>query len=1033
MRKRPFASFLPGIAGEQGIPLWVFTVNRGQAIAGFGIEDKDNPIMEFLPANKAYQQTPTVGFRTFLNLSRNNKTTFYEPFAATDSAETMMQIGINDLEISVEHAEHGVAVNVCYFTLTDQPFAGLVRTVTVTNSAENPLSLELLDGLACVQPYGVDDDGLKNMGRTLQAWMAVFNLENGVPFYKLQASADDSAEVSAIDAGHFFLSFDDSGLLPVIVDPDIIFDYDISLTRPVGFEGATSADLLAQTQITTGKTPCGFSAATATLDSGASMTFHTIVGHTGSLANLQAEQAQMATPSYVCQQHTAARQLAQSLTDKIATKTSNPLFDAYCRQTFLDNVLRGGWPILLDKHVYYIYSRKHGDIERDYNAFFLAAEPYSQGNANFRDVNQNRRNDVWFNPAVGDFNVRLFLSLIQLDGYNPLVVKGTTFTISAENRTDLRQFTDQADLLASVLQQPFTPGSLLRHIADHNIELSVDTDTFLAVVLRDAEQQIVADFGEGFWIDHWTYTLDLIDSFLAIYPEQQDALLFNNNALPFAAISASVRPRSEKYVLTERGVRQYDAVREHEHGAVSPWVMTQQREIYRTTAFVKLLCLALNKFATLDAAGMGVEMEAGKPGWYDALNGLPGLLGSSLPETYELLRLLRFLEASIAVKGRFTMRIPMELYTFLYAVAAHLNNYRVSTHPKRDYYYWDAVAHAREAYRNSIKDGLTGREERLRLEDLTPMVTLFREQVEVALQRATEYAEVGVPITYLRHEATQYEPIPGAVDGQGRPLVTVREFRPKPLPLFLEGPVHALKLADHEQAKAIHTAVLQSDLYDSKLAMFKVNASLTGESQEIGRARAFTPGWLENESIWLHMAYKYLLELLGAGLYDEFFAAFKTGLIPFQDPARYGRSPLENSSFLVSSVHPDESLHGNGFVARLSGATAEFLSLYNMMMVGESPFQLVDGELVLGFRPILPAWLFSDAGQIQFTFLGHCAVTYNNPQGRDTYGADAVQPESITLYLDDGNKIALSSATIPAPYAGQVRAGSINRFEIQLG
>lgn len=53
--------------------------------------------------------------------------------------------------------------------------------------------------------------------------------------------------------------------------------------------------------------------------------------------------------------------------------------------------------------------------------------------------------------------------------------------------------------------------------------------------------------------------------------------------------------------------------------------------------------LAVIKFATLDPLGMGVEMEGGKPGWNDAMNGLPGLLGSGTPETFELLRLLRFL------------------------------------------------------------------------------------------------------------------------------------------------------------------------------------------------------------------------------------------------------------------------------------------------------------------------------------------------------------------------------------------------------
>jgi len=41
-----------------------------------------------------------------------------------------------------------------------------------------------------------------------------------------------------------------------------------------------------------------------------------------------------------------------------------------------------------------VYSRKHGDLERDYNFFMLSPTFLSQGNGNYRDVNQNRRNDV---------------------------------------------------------------------------------------------------------------------------------------------------------------------------------------------------------------------------------------------------------------------------------------------------------------------------------------------------------------------------------------------------------------------------------------------------------------------------------------------------------------------------------------------------------------------------------------------------------------------------------------------------------------
>ncbi len=40
---KTFSSFLPGIAGLKGIPMWTFYVNRGQAITGIGVRDKINP------------------------------------------------------------------------------------------------------------------------------------------------------------------------------------------------------------------------------------------------------------------------------------------------------------------------------------------------------------------------------------------------------------------------------------------------------------------------------------------------------------------------------------------------------------------------------------------------------------------------------------------------------------------------------------------------------------------------------------------------------------------------------------------------------------------------------------------------------------------------------------------------------------------------------------------------------------------------------------------------------------------------------
>lgn len=1026
-RWRPFASFLPGIAGVQGIPLWVFYTNRGQAISGFGVESRAHPIMEFYPANVAYQTTPLTGFRTFVKVL-GDAPRLYEPFAPWEPFPARMAIGMNELELSTLNPDLGLETRVLYFTLSDEPFAGLVRQLTLTNTGTPPLTLEVLDGLPWLQPYGVDEWGLKMMGRTLEAWKGVYHLTptarglEGVPFYRFAASAGDTAEVAAIQAGNFYLAFYATAQgveqPPALVDPDVVFGADTSLHTPEGFVAQPLTELQRRRQITTGKTPCGFFGASVTLLPGQSFILYGVIGHIGSEALLDRHAPRLMSEAYLDGQRRRARELAQSLTAVVDTRTAMPLFDAYVRQTFLDNVLRGGWPVFLGPEekpvVYHIYSRKHGDMERDYNAFFLAAEPYSQGNGNYRDVAQNRRNDVFLAPRVDDFNVLSFLSLIQPDGYNPLVIKGLRFTLAPEHHAEVLALVKPAEVIAGALKQPFTPGALLRRIIEHDAQLAVAPETFMATTLRHAAPRFEADFGEGFWIDHWFYNLDLIDTYLAVYPERRRALFFER-MIPYFHSPVMVRPRERQYVLTPNGVRRYHALEELED---APRGYGQ----LKVSVFAKLLGLAMLKFAALDPYGMGIEMEAGRPGWYDALNGLPGLVGSSLCETYELARLLTLLESALDEAPE-TVALPRELAVLLSEV------YDVVSGPlaAEPFTCWDAIASAKEAYREHVMRGFAGELVALETTNLRPILAAFRAKVQDGIERAVALNE-GVPPTYFTYTVTDYEVLSDK-DAQGRPYVRPRAFEVRALPLFLEGPVHALKLsANAEAARALHARVQESALFDRSLGMYKVNAPLHAESHELGRCRAFTPGWLENESIWLHMEYKYLLELLRAGLYEEFFAAARTALIPFLDPAVYGRSTLENSSFIVSSAHPDESLHGHGFVARLSGATAEFLSMWTLMMSGPRPFFVQDGQLALALKPALPGWLFCEDGTLSFTFAGTCRVTYHNPQRRATW-EPGMRIQRYVLETESGT-VELAGEVIPAPYAEAVRAGRVRAMEV---
>ncbi len=1051
---KPFSSFLPGIAGTNGIPLWVFYVNRGQAICSFGVESKDSPIMEFQPANTAYRTTHQTGFRSFLKVNPGDQPHLYEPFSAGPRPAAIarrMQIGLNELEIEETHAALGLQINVLYFLIPGERFAGLARRVTIKNLARQPVSMEILDGLPVIIPHGVSNWTLKEIGRTIEAWMAVYHHEQGTPFYRLKAGTDDTAEVETIEAGHFSLSFavQQETLRPLkpIVDPALVFGPNTALTAPDRFLEQPLEKILAAQQVTSGKTPSALFGYSTSLPPSGNTVIYSVFGHIGNENHLARHAARLYSEPFFEGKRRQAVELAQALTDDVDTRTSSAVFDAYCRQTYLDNLLRGGRPILMktasQPAVFHIYSRKHGDPERDYNAFKLAPEPFSQGEANYRDVNQNRRLDVFFNPGVGAFNLRAFMSLIQLDGYNPLVVRGVRFSVAPENRAALLSGVSQPETLAPLLERTFTPGQLLNHLADHEIELHEEPEAFLDRVLQRAEHTFEAQHGEGYWVDHWTYNLDLIDSYLAVFPNRKDALLFEDADLPFYDSPAIVQPREKKYVLVDGAPRQLDAVLEDPEKAAlidsrsthPHWMRIQhgRGEIYRTTLFGKLFLLALLKFATLDPYGMGVEMEAGKPGWYDALNGLPGLFGASMAETYALHRLLAFLREALKGKNSTPIVLPVEIWQLTEAILEHLRQWEESADPRRDFVYWDAVSQAREGYRMDTRLGLSGREHPAQAESLVSALDLLLEKVRFGLERAEGYSQ-GVPLTYFSYRLVGHETIrtpDGEVarDAAGRPYLRPIRFEPDPLPLFLEGPVRALRIqTDPSAAAQIHRQVKASPLFDRALKMYKVNASLERLPQDIGRARAFTAGWLENESIWLHMEYKYLLELLQAGLYEAFFEDFKYALIPFQDPQRYGRSPLENSSFLVSSAHPDPSLHGTGFVARLSGATAEFLSIWSLMMAGQHPFTVQDGDLHLALKPVLPGWLFPEDGPLSFRFLGKTEVRYHNPGRLDTFDP-GLEVARIELRLQDGSQAAFDQSTIPPPYAEKVRAGEVARID----
>lgn len=1057
-RRRPFSSFLPGIAGVNGKPTWVFYTNRCQCISSFGVRDKNGAMLEFYPANKAYALTSLLGFRSFIQI-HDADNTLYEPFQVNADPDCTQRLTVRPHEIEIEetHAALGLRVSVVYFTLPQETLPALVRRVTVENIGAAALRAQVLDGLPQIVPFGLQETLLKAMSRTMEAFAEIRHVTEHLPFFKLKVEPSDKPEVQWIEGGFFAFTVHQGQSVPVVVDPELVFGSDTSFQAPLAFMAQPDINAYAARRETL--TGCAFAQMALNLAPGQSSTWTSFFGQADAWeAALHFRERVAAEANYTAQKRQTNAQLIQDLCDRFDLLAGPPQLGAYTRQAFLDNTLRGGQPVVIagesGVRVFHTFTRKHGDMERDYNFFELAPTYWSQGNGNFRDVNQNRRSENFTYAGVGISNIETFFNLIQLDGNNPLVIQSEKFVLSqpAIQQLASRWHLAQTDKWQAKLRVPFSPGQLMTWLVKVYGTPDLSQPWFeLIVGLADKVQD--ATHGEGYWVDHWIYNLDLLDSFAALYPDQMPAVLFAQRIYTWYDNEHIVQPRSQKYVLRADGtIRQLHAVvkdaekaeliaRRTEH----PRQMRTQHGqggVYRSTLFEKLVSLVAVKSTLLDPFGIGLEMEAEKPGWCDALNGLPGLFGSSTHEAHALRRAIAFAAKHLAaVPDGPSIELPVEIADLIRAVTTLLK----AADPHDFFATWDQLATCREAFRQQTRLGIDGTTVALPGAALTEFFAVVDATLARGLARAKDAQ--GLPISYYLHEVAQHEvlpsapPAPATRDEPRATHVQARKFRHKPVSAFLEGAVQALRTCrSPAEARALYQAVRSSMLYDTPLGMYRVNAPLDDMSFEVGRSKIFSPGWLENESIFLHMYYKFLLETLRNGLHDEFFADLKTGLVAFHDPATYGRSPLENSSFIASSRFPDAKVHGVGFVARLSGATAEWISMVLHMGLGAQPFVMEAGQLCFKPQPVLAEELFTHEAQgdapansFGFKLFGQTWVVYTNPQRRNTFGVNAVAPKAFKLTYADGATRTHSSDHLPEPLARDLRDGKLQRLEITLG
>lgn len=217
-----------------------------------------------------------------------------------------------------------------------------------------------------------------------------------MPFYRLSTQPSDSASVTIQEAGHWCLSVLETSsdgyreeplLLPIVFDPSKVFEGDTTLVRPLHLFGNSISHIVRkEQQYGLAKTASAFAAVEdETLSPGETLTITTYYGKADRVSDVPVIARRILESGFAQFKETRAQEIVHQITMGVETKTALPLFDGHVEQMFLDNSLRGGIPALLGivddeakmrntdedgrLKVFHLFSRKHGDLERDYNDF----------------------------------------------------------------------------------------------------------------------------------------------------------------------------------------------------------------------------------------------------------------------------------------------------------------------------------------------------------------------------------------------------------------------------------------------------------------------------------------------------------------------------------------------------------------------------------------------------------------------------------------------------------------------------------------
>jgi hypothetical protein len=660
---------------------WLFVASNGGITAGR--KNSEYALFPYYTDDKITESAEITGSKTILRITANGKEYTWEPFSARSEGMSNCQRNIYKNrygnKIIFEEINNDAAITFQYEWNSSNIY-GFVRKAAIINHSLQEVTIELLDGLQNILPYGVGSDLQNSTSNLADAYKRSELLADaGVGIFALSAIIVDKAEPSeALKANVVWSSGLDNLVYLLSIKQLQHFRKGKSILQEEDIKGEKGAYFIcSQFTLSINEEKNWLIVANVNQSQSAIIQLADTIKRNNNLVQNVLADVEEGTQNLVAL--TASADGLQYSSDELGNTRhfSNTLF----------NIMRGGifddgYTISKNDFIKYFnkannvaytanekilqslpeqfsvfelkeiavqsgdanfirlateylplkFSRRHGDPSRPWNKFTINTRSEIDGSkildyeGNWRDIFQNWEALAHSYPAYIEGMFFKFLNASTFDGYNPYRVTKGGFdweTIEPDN-----------------------PWSYIGYWGDHQViyllkflEFTQDRYPNLLTQLLDKEFFVYADVPYK------------IKSYQQIVANPKDTIEFNHTA---------------DKALQKRIVQL---------GADGALLINSNDAIHKVNFTEKLLAMLLAKLTNLLPDG-GIWMNTQRPEWNDANNALVGN-GLSMVTLCYLRRFLVFIKPIFGAKEQTTLSLSIELQNYFTSVAEVFKNYAV--------------------------------------------------------------------------------------------------------------------------------------------------------------------------------------------------------------------------------------------------------------------------------------------------------------------------------------------------------------------